>query len=90
MSTSWIHKTDANTRAVDDRGGALQYVFTYTVGALFTSVQLSTTKYEWDERPDEASSVVLEPFMPIQQQEAFLASENADWVQMCEYWAANN
>lgn len=89
-TTSWTCKFDANTRAVDARGGALKYRFEYTVGTMATTVELATAQYAWEDRPDEVSGILLEPLMPIQHEEAFLNSENDTWTKMCQFWAERN
>lgn len=90
MNTKWLYTTNANTRAVDDKGGALKYRFEYTVGTLATSVHLATSMYEWDNRPDEVSSIVCESYMHIQHEEAYLASEYDNWATACQFWAERN
>lgn len=89
-TTSWGYKCDANTRAVDARGGSLRYWFEYTVGTMTTAVHLATNQYVFEDRPDEVSSITLEPYMHIQHEEEFLASENDNWVNVCKLWSERN
>lgn len=90
MNTKWLYTTDSSSKAVDDRGGALKYWFRYTVGTMATAVDLATCKYEWEDRPDEVSSITLESYMKIEHAEEYLASEYDDWAKACQFWAERN